>query len=101
MKRGRENPNWRHGYTTYLQLRAAVLAYLGSRCVRCGYSDPRALQIDHVHGGGNRERKALRSNTWKWYLKILSGAPGYQLLCANCNWVKKYEQNERSNQYAN
>ena len=27
------------------------------KCMICGFTDPRALQIDHVNGGGAKERK--------------------------------------------
>ena len=69
------------------QLRKAVLAFLGGKCQHCGFADERALQVDHVNGGGNKERASSR--WYRVYLNILSGAPGYQLLCANCNWIKK------------
>ena len=59
-------------------------------CKRCGFSDIRALQIDHVYGGGNQERKKNRNLT-----KLISEKPNnYQILCANCNWIKRVENNE-------
>ena len=39
------------------RVRAKALDHLGNVCVRCGFSDPRALQIDHVNGNGLRETK--------------------------------------------
>lgn len=70
---------------------------LGCRCVRCGFTDTRALQIDHVYGGGNRE-EALRKRGTKFYRQVrdeaLAGSPKYQLLCANCNWIKRHENGE-------
>ena len=78
----------------YRVLRRRVLEKLGNQCVECGISDFRVLQIDHVNGGGNRERRALYSSLL--YLKNVEKDNGavYQLLCANCNWIKKYENNE-------
>lgn len=74
-------------------LRKAAIEKLGSICIRCGFSDIRALQIDHVEGGGVRELRALGSHGV--YRKVMECPPGiYQLLCANCNWIKRYEQNE-------
>jgi len=76
--------------------RMAALNILGGKCVKCGFSDPRALQIDHINGGGHSERKKIRSTTI--YSKIISNYNvekyKYQLLCANCNWIKRYENNE-------
>src|SRR6478735_3027983 len=40
-----------------VQLRQRVVNKLGGKCLHCGFSDIRALQIDHVNGGGNQEFK--------------------------------------------
>jgi hypothetical protein len=75
--------------------RLAVFQLLGNKCVRCGFDDPRALQIDHVAGGGTEERRNARS-TAAYYDRILAvGAAEYQILCANCNQIKRYENGER------
>lgn len=75
--------------------RRAALAALGGKCVRCGFTDERALQIDHVHGGGCRELNAAKSVA-AFYRKVIAEAESgyYQLLCANCNWIKRYENDE-------
>lgn len=66
---------------------------LGNKCSNCGFSDHRALQIDHKNGGGTAERKKLGQSGV--YLRIVNGdTEGYQILCANCNWIKRYENNE-------
>ena len=74
------------------QVRVAILAFFDSACVRCGFSDTRALQIDHVQGDGFRERRAASID---FYLKVLTslqhGEQRYQVLCANCNWIKRDE----------
>jgi len=74
--------------------RAAVIALLGSVCVQCGFSDVRALQIDHVFGGGRKER--LEKGWWNILTDILeNGSQGrYQLLCANCNTIKRIVNKE-------
>ncbi len=70
----------------------------GAKCVHCGYDkDIRALQLDHINGGGSKDRKSNRSTS-----KILrihrdnldSLKDKYQVLCANCNFIKKYENKE-------
>lgn len=80
------------------KFRSKVRHLLGDKCKHCGITDTRVLQIDHINGGGYRE---MRDKGWSSgnvlpYLKhILSvGGQGYQLLCANCNWIKRYEQKE-------
>jgi len=90
----------------YLQkLRMEIFQLLGNKCSnpnclipgRC--SDLRCLQIDHINGGGNQERKEA-GGTFPYYRLILKklkeGSLDYQLLCANCNWIKKCEQNENA-----
>jgi hypothetical protein len=73
-------------------LRDRVLSLLGSKCCECGYDDTRALQIDHKLGGGTRERRKLSYATY--YSCILRNPEKYQVLCANCNMIKRIENNE-------
>lgn len=60
-------------------------------------TDPRCLQIDHVHGNGVQERKKRKhsSGYYRGILKeVRAGSKDYQLLCANCNWIKRVENKE-------
>jgi hypothetical protein len=80
------------------KLRLKVIAYLGGKCTDCGFSDARALQVDHKDGDGWRELKAgpgFRGG-YARYRSILAGKEKgrYQLLCSNCNWIKRWEQDE-------
>jgi len=77
----------------YAALRNKVFKLLGGQCKRCKIKDRRVLQIDHVAGGGTRERK--KHGSTKILKKILDGEKGYQLLCANCNWIKKFNKKEK------
>lgn len=77
--------------------REKVLDVLGNICSHCPFSDPRALQIDHVHGGGCAEERLLGRGVG--YMKhvidsVMRGEGKYQLLCANCNVIKKVVNNE-------
>lgn len=72
-------------------LRDACFTLLGSICAVCGFSDKRALQFDHLANDGSNHRRqrgisgALRD--------ILKGeGKGYQVLCANCNWIRHLER---------
>lgn len=79
------------------KLRFATLTRLGGKCVRCGFNDPRALQVDHINGGGNLEVKKLSQHGLYRLLSNLTPHElegKYQLLCANCNWIKRFERNE-------
>lgn len=77
----------------YRRHRDAVLEKLGGKCARCGIDDRRVLCIDHVHGGGTKEFRELGAA--KLMKKVLDDENGeYQILCHNCNWIKRYENRE-------
>ncbi len=75
-------------------VKAQVLAlYAGGepRCALCGYSDPRALSLDHVNGDGRAELFAGRRLTGTAFYWRLAGAPrrpDLQVLCMNCQLIK-------------
>jgi len=78
--------------------RLELINFLGGKCVRCGFNDYRALQIDHIYGGGTREigRYGYLKDPRKLLEKIKQEKDKYQLLCANCNWIKRYENKENA-----
>lgn len=76
----------------YERLKASAFTKLGGKCVKCGIDDVRVLQIDHINGGGTRESK-LRGNLFA-YRRVINGDSDLQLLCANCNWIKRHERKE-------
>lgn len=79
--------------------RTRVIKMMGGKCVRCGFADIRALQIDHINGGGSKEHKSIQQ--FGVQRKILNDPllinTEYQLLCANCNWIKRHENKEVRN----
>lgn len=109
VKRWREkNPEKRreYRYKHREKLRLLVLSRLSKgslKCAKCDFSDIRALQIDHINGGGNKERKELGIR--KYYNKLLALPDeelfkSYQVLCANCNAIKQREKEEYPRKYA-
>jgi hypothetical protein len=52
------------------------------------------LQIDHINGGGRKQHKKLGSNSTRFYKYILTHLSEFQLLCANCNWLKRKKNGE-------
>jgi hypothetical protein len=81
----------RHDIVMKRNLRIEAIRKLGGRCSRCGYSDYRALQFDHVNGNGSSES----TNTAAFLRKVVVGAgKDFQLLCANCNSIKRCERGE-------
>jgi hypothetical protein len=64
----------------------------GGQCARCKNNDMRVLQFDHVNGGGTEENRRIHSRGVA--RKALQRPNEYQVLCANCNWIKRFERNE-------
>jgi hypothetical protein len=88
-------------YREKIKLRAfEVLG--GARCsnpkclVPGGCSDIRTLQIDHKHGGGYKEITEIstRGIYWKIINDPEKAKNEYQVLCANCNWIKRHVNHE-------
>lgn len=80
--------------------RAELISVLGGKCVKCGFDDVRALQVDHINGGGSKDNANTSGMKNKVMLdRIKSGDKSYQLLCANCNWIKRFNNNETANKF--
>ena len=64
---------------------------MGGKCVECGFNDYRALQVDHINGDGKKERHLQSRNDYYYNVlkSFLAGEKRYQLLCCNCNWIKR------------
>lgn len=80
----------------YVRIKNAVFSLLGTNCIKCGISDIRVLQIDHINGGGSKHRKNFQGRGM-YYLILANpqeSMKNYQILCANCNWIKRAENNE-------
>lgn len=99
--KGRGNAANKRAYATakHEAWRADMFARLGGAiCVQCGFSDVRALQFDHIDGGGRQHRLSLPSGTA--YYRALKGMSDvdlrrmFQVLCANCNAIKREEREE-------
>ena len=93
--------------------RIKLIGLLGGKCVDPYQlhlpNDPfltdwRNLQLDHIKGYGKKQRYKNSEftnsiTTVKYYLKHLEQAKSeIQILCANCNWIKKYENKESANE---
>ena len=80
----------------YNELKNEIFVLLGDKCAwpDCEWTDRRALQVDHIAGGGSKERKTTGMH--KLYRQIRDNPIGYQLLCANHNWIKRHLSNNES-----
>ena len=65
-------------------------------CVRCGFSDIRALTLDHINGRGKEpeKRRLWTGNKLYVYLRRVEYPDGYQTLCMNCQFIKAKENRE-------
>jgi len=78
------------------QLKLEVLTHYGGEppcCQICGFEDIRALSIDHIEGDGREHRKKIGSGLRAW-LKRNHYPEGYQVLCMNCQFIKRFERGE-------
>ena len=80
--------NARRAKENRVALRQAAYEHYGAKCACCGVSELLFLTIDHVDGGGCKQR---RENGWtgngpllKW-LRDHNYPDSYQILCFNCN----------------
>lgn len=80
--------------------RKRLIFLLGDKCSSCAFSNWRALQIDHINGGGSHERRGYGHSASALRNRVLEDLQHpqekrrYQLLCANCNWIKRIENKE-------
>ncbi len=66
-------------------------------CVSCAFSDIKALSIDHIKGGGTQHTEGLNrhggANFYRW-LRYNNYPDGYQVLCMNCQFIKRADNSE-------
>jgi len=72
------------------RIRNEVLAFFGPRCVGCWFENVLALHVDHVNDDGFLERNRYIGRVHK----LIAADPDaarrkYQVLCANCNEIKR------------
>jgi len=71
------------------QDRLEIIIQLGGKCVACGFSDVRALDIDHVDRARKFKMKSYplqrRVSDWKKNIEHI------QILCANCHRIDTQE----------
>lgn len=81
------------------KLKVEILTYYARgttlKCARCSIDDVDVLCLDHIKGGGSKQRRELKighgSNFYSW-LKRNNYPEGYQVLCFNCNMKKRIRE---------
>lgn len=77
----------------YHKLRLEVLTHYGGsppKCACCPEGHIEFLSLDHIHGGGNKERKKYGVGGLLVFLRKNNFPDDYQVLCRNCNWAKSH-----------
>jgi hypothetical protein len=105
-KEKRRPSNRANAAVYYERTRTAALSRLGSKCANrecrwlnldgtLGCTDTELLQVDHINGGGKKELSKIRTiGVYRKVLKLEHPEVEYQLLCPNCNWLKRGKNNE-------
>lgn len=73
------------------KMRMEVITAYGGQCACCGETRWEFLVIDHIYGGGNKERKANKCSSFEFYRQLkAAGFPNdkFRLLCHNCNQTR-------------
>jgi hypothetical protein len=80
------------------KLKNALFDAYGKTCVLCGFSDVRALTLDHALNNGAEERRQFGiRGTYRRALKK-EHRNEYRTLCMNCQFIKRVEA-KRQNQH--
>jgi len=87
-------------FKRYWTARKAVVDALGGKCIKCGFTDIRALEVHHKNGGGTHERKTYGNgasvNDYRYYRGLLKHLTDLELLCSNChsilNWNNRHPE---------
>ncbi|GAF81826.1 unnamed protein product [marine sediment metagenome] len=89
---------WRRN--KYIKERKIVLKLFGGKCVLCGNSDERVLEIDHI-------KPLIRKNSKELCGSLLIHAiifrkvdvKNLQLLCSNCHRIKTFDDRKQYKNY--
>lgn len=86
-----------YGQRRHEFLRNVVFEHYGGwKCACCGETEPKFLTLDHINNDGAAFRRKIAGKqekgggfrTYQW-LYTNGLPPGYQVLCANCNYGKR------------
>lgn len=86
------------GLRYWQKLRSDVFALYGQQCAQCGFEDFRALQLDHINNDGcvvRQQYGAYKSGITLRDARKSYQPKKYQILCANCNTIKKFEHEKK------
>ena len=61
------------------------------KCAICGEIRIDCLSLDHINNDGQEHRKSIGRVNFYRFIRQQGYPKGYQVLCMNCQWVKKAE----------
>jgi len=76
---------------------AAINAYGGPKCPKCGDTRLAVMTIHHINHNGAEHRRQLvngknsRGSRIFYWLRLNNYPPGFQVLCQNCNYLEYLE----------
>lgn len=83
---------------TKLKLKCSAYEKLGHKCAHCSDDRIHVLSIDHVNGDGADHRREIGRDYRKLYNSVIEDSSGrFQLLCMNCQWIKRHSNGETKN----
>lgn len=69
--------------------RTRMFDLYGHECSICGFTDKRALTLDHINNNGNEERRTIGESRIMTKA-IATHLPGeYRILCMNCQFIER------------
>lgn len=68
----------------------ALMHYSGGdpKCACCGERTVEFLCLDHIAGGGNAHRRAVKASNLAGWLRRRGWPEGFRVLCHNCNFAR-------------
>ena len=72
-------------------MKLKVLIHYGFKCAMCGYENIDALTVDHINDDGYLQYESGGHTLYRWLIKN-NYPPGFQILCANCQMIKKKQK---------
>lgn len=84
-----DQPRTGTSWMNRVRLRVRVFAAYGRECSLCGFDNAKALQLDHVDGGGTHLHRTIGGErVYTEALRVVDRSK-FRILCANCNWVER------------
>ena len=89
--------NWKRIF--YQKRRLDIIKRLGGKCIKCGNTDERVLQIDHIEPCLKSDPAYGGSNLINAIATGKTDMKKFQLLCANCHMIKSFEDRKKFNNW--